>query len=520
MLFGSYEFIFIFAPIVILGYYLLNIPIVWLTAASLAFYALQDVKSLPILVSSIILNYLLCYAIVRLKTASFNLKRVSVKDNKLSSDDSNVLLSAQIKSKEKLTKFIFIAGVIFNIAFLAFFKYTIFLVENLNYLGFNISIPYIHLPVGVSFFTITQIVCLVDFYQGVTKDKRFLNYALFVSFFPHVLSGPIYWHKPMVKQFNDIRDEDVSSKLREKFIFKTRHVNWENMARGLTLFVIGLSKKVLIADAFSRYVSENFANPQILTLLDSWASVIFFTIQLYFDFSGYSDMVVGIAQMMSIKIPVNFNSPYKAHGIIDFWSRWHMSLTTTITNYIYTPMVRACKNITFTNAMIATFLSMVISGLWHGAGWTYVIFGSLHGLGLVINHVWKKKQLWMPKFLGWFFTMALVLIANVFFRAGSVSDAIDVLSAMIGLKGVIWFDDIVKICAVLGINLAGKAVHLSRYLSVMASVSLFCIFLCPNSNQITKAMKPNILWVIPLVFIFYFLLFELGAPAEFIYFQF
>ena len=348
--------------------------------------------------------------------------------------------------------------------------------------------------------------CLVDFYQGVTKNKSLLDYILFVIFFPHILAGPIYQHKNITKQFDDETNKKI---------------NWENLARGLTIFIIGLAKKVMLADWLAGHVNDVFSEKlSELTLFDSWLVIICYTMQLYFDFSGYSDMAVGISQMLNINIPINFNSPYKAYGIIDFWNRWHMSLTNAITNYIYTPMLRAFNDITFFNAMTATFLSMMISGIWHGAGWTFVIFGAIHGTGLVINHVWKKYKLWMWRPLGYFLTAFTVLIGNVFFRAESVNQAFKILRAMFGFDGVKWPEKIVNLAERFNIFIDKWEAGPGFMNIIYYAVIILFIALAPNSNQIKKNMKPNIYFAIILAFAFYLMIFELGEEAEFVYFRF
>ena len=410
-----------------------------------------------------------------------------------------------MSGRAKMSRLVFILGLLFNIGLLGFFKYVGFIVSILNQLGASLTVPNIILPPGISFFTITEMIYLVDAYQGVTKDKGLVNYALFVSFFPHILAGPILWHKPMIKQFSD----------------PERHkVNWENMAKGLTLFIIGLAKKVAIADQFSGYVGDCFSSPETLTLLNGIAAPVCYTVQIYFDFSGYSDMAVGIAMMMNIDIPVNFNSPYKAYGMIDYWNRWHMSLTQAITNYIYTPILRSFREITFGHAMFATFTAMLIAGLWHGAGWTFIIFGALHGLGLVLNHVWKKYKLWMPKPLGYLLMWLLILTANVFFRAESVSDAMSVLYAAVGGNGFV----LPRRAALLLGWLLGVTIQYKERLLFPAKITfllaLAVIFLFPDSVTLCRNFVPDKKRLALIAVLIFAVLYSFGSSAEFIYFQF
>lgn len=482
MLFNSYEFLFLFLPIAVGGYFFLGSrektsewANIWLVGLSLFFYSYWDIKYLPLLLLSIGFNYMVSGYIIRYR-----------------------------KEKQKRNaKIVFLLGIVFNAALLGFFKYTDFFLENLNYLGAHFSLLHIILPLGISFFTITQMVYLVDCYEGVAKERKLIHYALFVSFFPHLLAGPILYHRPMMKQFKDS---------------SLRHVDWDNMGRGLSLFIIGLAKKVLIADSFVAVVAKGFAHPEQLTLVDGWTIAICYMMQLYFDFSGYSDMAVGIARMMNINIPINFDAPYRAYGIINFWQRWHISLTTTITNYLYTPMVMACQKITFGKAMAATFASMFIAGIWHGAGWNYIIFGSLHGLGLVLNHTWKRYHLWMWKPLGYILTLGLVLVAFVFFRAESVMVALQVLYAMIGGNGVLLPQVVANF---MNGHFDTNLMALSEYdVPRKTLVVLLLVAFCPSSNDIIKRLQPNYKWAFALAGIFVYGIIHLSDVTEFLYFQF
>lgn len=487
MLFNSYEFLFLFLPIVLGGYFFFGgmkgksrLANVWLVLASLFFYSYWNVKYLPLLLASIGLNYLISGYILRYRKA---------------------------KMKGAAQK-AFWLGIVFNAGLLGFYKYTDFFIENLDLLGANLPLLHIILPLGISFFTITQMVFLVDCYEGVAKERNLIDYALFVSFFPHLLAGPILYHKSMMKQFADE---------------KLRWVDWENMARGFVLFVIGLAKKVIIADSFVKYVGIGYDNDtSTLTFFDAWLTALCYMTQLFFDFSGYSDMAVGLARMMNIKIPINFNSPYRAYGIIDFWSRFHMSLTTTITNYLYTPMVMNCKKITFPKAMLATFSAMFIAGIWHGAGWTFVVFGAIHGMGLVVNHVWKKFHFWMWRPLGYALTLLTVLIGDVFFRAKSIGDALNMLTAMTGANGFLWHP---KVADFLNNHLAFSLEsnpHIYSDFPKLAFMSaILLVAFVPSSNEIIKklALNRKIAWAVGIILAIIIMLIR-DKDTEFIYFQF
>ena len=487
MLFNSYEFLFLFFPIALLGYFALgrredsNAANLWLVAASLFFYSYWNVRYLPLLLASIAFNYACSGVILRYR------KRADKRTGR---------------------KGAFIFGLVMNAGLLGFYKYTDFFLENVNFIaGTHFNLLHIILPLGISFFTITQMVYLVDCYEGVAKDHNLVNYTLFVSFFPHLLAGPILYHKPMMKQFANP---------------ETKTVQWENIARGFTLFIIGLAKKVLLADTFMTYVSPGFNDPAGLTFVDAWITALSYMFQLYFDFSGYSDMAVGLARMMNIEIPVNFNSPYRAKGLIDFWQRWHMSLTTVITNYLYTPIFRSCRNLTFRNAMWATFLAMFIAGIWHGAGWTFIVFGTMHGVGLVVNHVWKHYHLPMNIFLGRAVTLLWVMVAFVFFRADSIHDAWLIMMAMCDPSQLILpTGGIVEKYFVFlkdsGVIFSGDAMFMGLKYILVGSL---CVAFLPSSNRIVERMKPTLIWAFVVAAVGFVSMIRMGSYSEFLYFQF
>uniref|UniRef100_UPI00082497B8 MBOAT family O-acyltransferase n=1 Tax=Aliarcobacter cryaerophilus TaxID=28198 RepID=UPI00082497B8 len=397
MLFNSYEFIFIFLPITFLIYfYLLSQRLIlgakiFLVIASLFFYGYWNFSYVPLILLSIFVNY------------SVGLSLVNHEKIKLSS------------------KSILIFGILFNVGLLGYFKYTDFLLENFNGIfGSNIPLPHIILPLGISFFTFTQIAFLVDAYRKEAKEYSLVNYMLFVTYFPHLLAGPILHHKEMMPQFAS------------KYNWVK---NYRNIALGLFIFSIGLFKKVVIADTFAPWATAGFDTATTLNLIEAWATSLSYTFQLYFDFSGYCDMAIGISLMFNIKLPINFNSPYKALNIQDFWRRWHMTLSRFLRDYIYIPLGgnRKGEFRTYTN-LLATFL---IGGLWHGAGWTFIIWGALHGIALAIHRFWQSLGFKMNKILAWFITFNFINITWIFFRAKEWDDAIKVLSSMFSLDNVV-----------------------------------------------------------------------------------
>ncbi|MBR1397689.1 MAG: MBOAT family protein [Selenomonadaceae bacterium] len=481
MLFNSYEFIFLFLPIVLAGYFFIGkkhdrAANVWLALASLFFYGYWNKNYLPLLIMSIAVNYTF----------------------------AGLILNARSNKNASHSKMYFILGLIFNLGLLGYYKYFNFMIENLNRLGTNFELINVILPLGISFFTITQLLYLFDCYEGVAKDHNLVNYALFVSFFPHLMAGPILYHRQMMKQFDNP---------------SLRQLDWSNMSRGLTLFIIGLMKKVLIADELSPYVGLGYSHTAELDCLTAWLVAISYMLQLYFDFSGYSDMAVGLSRIMNLEIPINFNSPYRASSMINFWQRWHISLTNAITACVYMPIVKFLKTRTLMHTITASFISLFIVGIWHGAGWTFVIFAFLNAIGITINYIWKHYKLSMPKILAHIITLTYVLLTMVFFRASSVQDAINVFKSMAGLNGIVFPQKIVTLAEHLGILIPVGDVPgtLSKTIFIIA---VLLVALCPNSNQLIKNFKPSYTWLVVIVVGFILTILSMTQPTEFLYFQF
>ena len=468
MLFNSYEFIFVFLPITFFIYFYLNHKRLteaskgFLVCSSLFFYSWWNVAYLPIILSSMVFNYVIGGSL-----------------NKTCKD----------KSKGFSKKSILIFGIIFNLSLLGYFKYTDFLIENFN-LAFSSDAELLHLalPLAISFFTFQQIAYLVDSYRQETKEYDFLNYALFVTFFPQLIAGPIVHHKEMMPQFANTRNKVK---------------NYRNIAMGLFIFSIGLFKKVVIADTFSVWATNGFDVATTLNLFEAWATSLSYTFQLYFDFSGYTDMAIGLALMFNIRLPINFNSPYKATNIQDFWRRWHMTLSRFMRDYIYIPLGGNRKGGFRTyNNLMATF---VLGGLWHGAAWTFVFWGFLHGLALMVQVFWSKLGFKLWTWVAWLITFNFVNITWVFFRAKEWDDALKVLGGMFSLDFPVNLEirELIYIC-----------------------IFLMVIFL-KNSNEIIKIkISKNIV-----LFITFFLmvlsilqltniLIQTDKVSEFLYFNF
>jgi alginate O-acetyltransferase complex protein AlgI len=394
MLFNSYSFIFLFLPVVLLGYFALGrrshlAPVVWLTLASLVFYAFGGWQFVPLLLVSIAFNYGVGY----------------------------LLIGRKLGHRARFA--VLTTGVAGDLVVLGIFKYAGFFAANLNALLSTSLVVNIVLPVGISFYTFTQIAFLVDAYRGQVARYALPHYALFVTYFPHLIAGPILHHKDMIPQFERA---------------ETKRPDPHLILCGLIIFAIGLFKKTCLADGIQPLVAQAFG-PNTPTFDQAWIGVLAYTFQLYFDFSGYSDMAIGISLMFGIFLPLNFNSPYKAVSIVDFWRRWHMTLSQFLRDYLYIPLGgnRHGRVLRYVNLMI----TMLLGGLWHGAAWTFVVWGALHGIYLCINHAWSNYGPKAPPrfapladIAGAGLTFLAVVIAWVFFRAQDMATALSVLSKM------------------------------------------------------------------------------------------
>jgi alginate O-acetyltransferase complex protein AlgI len=482
MLFNSYEYIALFLPVTLLVYFILNYRKLtlasktWIVLASLFFYGWWNPKYLPLIIGSILFNYAI----------------------------GNLL--AKRKNGFEFRKTALIVGIVGNLGLLAYFKYTNFFIANINHLSdLNISLMHIVLPLGISFFTFTQIAYLADTYSGMVTEYGLINYSLFVTFYPHLLAGPIIHHKEMMPQFDRLRNKIL---------------NYENLSLGLFLFSLGLFKKVIIADRFATWVDTGYSHPHLLNFLEAWITTLSYSLQIYFDFSGYTDMAIGSALMFNIRLPINFNSPYRALNIQDFWRRWHITLSRFLRDYIYIPLGgnRVSEPQVYSNLVI-TFL---IGGLWHGAGWTFVIWGALHGLAIVVHRWWKTFKITMPQILAWFLTFNFINFAWIFFRAKNVDDALQVIKGLLGLNGI-----------VLPPALASALGFLTRYgikfgegdwnITMISFLSIFLILsiLFKNSNQMLDNFNPSLINLGFTVLLLVTSVFTLGSvKSEFIYFNF
>lgn len=389
MLFSSTEFIFVFLPITLFVYFILTSKVgfyyakIWLLLASLVFYAYWHPANVLLIVGSMVFNFLVGKELFR-------------------------------RSNKPLLVFSLAA----NLVLLGYYKYTDFLLSNVNLaFGTDVTLLHIALPLGISFFTFQQIGFLVDNYTKGVHDFKFVDYCLFVTFFPQLIAGPIVHHAEVMPQFGEARN---------------RVLNYDNLAKGLLVFNMGLAKKLIIADNVAVIVSNGYKHAAQLGGADAWITSLAYSVQLYFDFSGYSDMAIGLGLLFNIKIPLNFNSPYRASNIQDFWRRWHMTLSRFLRDYIYIPLGGSKKGEWFTYRNL--FITFLLGGIWHGAGWTFVLWGALHGGALIIHRVFTKTGIFMPGWLGVIVTFLFVNFTWVFFKAPGWDVAMDMVAAMSGLQ--------------------------------------------------------------------------------------
>lgn len=515
MLFNSYIFIFVFLPATLAGFFLLGrfspaFAAAWLTAASLFFYGWWNPLYVGLLALSICFNYACGVLIARAGTPGAR-KRV------------------------------LIFAVTANLAVLAYYKYANFFLANINEVaGSALSFGDIVLPLGISFFTFTQIAFLADAYYGKAREFNFVHYGLFVTYFPHLIAGPVLHHAEMMPQF------------RERATYR---FSWENTAVGLTIFVIGLFKKVMLADGVGAYAKPVFdaaAAGVQLSALEAWCGALAYTFQLYFDFSGYSDMAIGLSRLFGIVLPLNFHSPYKAANIIDFWRRWHMTLSRFLRDYLYIPLGGNRKG--HVRRYMGLLATMILGGLWHGAGWTFVLWGTLHGVYLVINHGWRalRRRLghdvgqttrW-GRACGCLITFIAVVIGWVLFRSADLAAAGVMLKAMAGGNGLVLPDFWLPKWGATGAWLAEHGVRFGDTHDLVGGgvvnwiwILLLVVWLAPNTQQLLGAYRPALAlfneryqgWLawrpVPLYALLtaalaLLAIFNLHKQSEFLYFQF
>lgn len=445
MLFNSLEYLLAFLPLTVLLYFALNRHTGnaggkhWLVLASLFFYGWWSLHYLWLIGASILFNYSMAHWLTR---------RVNY---------PRILLALAIAA---------------NLALLGYYKYADFFIANVNLLtGNQHSLPGLALPLGISFFTFTQIAFLVDVYRGTAREYNLLHYCLFVTYFPHLIAGPILHHSEMMPQFSSPG---------------AQRPDWQNIQNGICLIALGLLKKVALADSLATVVNEGFSNASSLLFHQAWMTSLSYSLQLYFDFSGYTDIAIGSALLCNIRLPANFRSPYQASNIQDFWRRWHITLSRWLRDYLYIPLggnrhgALRCHA-----ALLATF---VLGGLWHGANWTFVLWGALHGTAAVLHKGWQAARLRMPLFPAWLLTFLFVNTAWVLFRADNMTDALHVLQGMAGLHGFAPADELYALLRDITepytFNPLLEAMP-GRKLSMLI-VGLLIVWICPDSLSLSR----------------------------------
>jgi alginate O-acetyltransferase complex protein AlgI len=513
VLFNSHIFIFAYLPVTLAGFFILGrqgklrAALFWLIAASLFFYGWWNPDYLPLIILSVVVNYFLGVAINKARRSQIGFRPATL-----------------------LT-----LGVVFDLGLLGYYKYANFFVHNADvFLGLHWEIATILLPLAISFFTFTQIAYLVDAYHGVTEEYDFLNYAAFVTFFPHLIAGPIVSYRRLMPQFAHP----------ETYRFQA-----ENMGLGLSLFAFGLAKKVIIADQLaplSRYVFDQLAPAGPVPLLFALVGALAYTFQLYFDFSAYSDMAIGLARMFNVQFPLNFNSPYKALDISDFWRRWHITLSHFLRDHLYIPLGGSRHG--EPRRYFSLMCTMLLGGLWHGAGWTFVIWGGLHGLYLVIHRLWERavkdaawlRQRWMDA-AGQTLTFAAVVAAWVIFRAHNISQATTVLAGLTGRHGLGLPYSLQPIVQKLGLTRFGSYASWSSIDDLPGTLTILACaagiaFFAPNNDEIFRLAekewrrgeepvlkrwwKSSTPWALASAIVFAAALLHLNNLSEFLYFRF
>ncbi|QSX05219.1 MBOAT family protein [Sedimentibacter sp. zth1] len=464
MLFSTYKFIFTFLPIVFLGYYIISnfLPNkyskIWLILASFYFYSQGSVKFFPIFVFTVFFNYFAGSVIC--------------------------------KSKGILRKIALGISLAENILLLGYFKYTNFFIENYNFFtGSSVLLKNIILPIGISFFTFQLIAYLVDCYRDKVENYSILDFLVFITFFPQLIIGPIVHHKDIVPQ--------VSDKSNKK-------LNLDNVILGIFIFSVGCAKKTFLADPLTAYASQFFANGGYGNMLDGWLSSISYTFSYYFDLSGYADMAIGLGYLFNIKLPQNFNSPYKQRNFRDYWRCWHMSLSRFLSDYVFRSVYhKGDGSKKFYFSVMVTFF---VSGFWHGSGWTFVLWGIVNGILVCAAHFMARKKWKMPFFLAWCLTFLGVILTRVMFVSPNFTTMINAFKSLVTITGV--RSGLVNF------------VYNNLYTIILLATSAFICFFTKNTSQITEKFSPRLKYAVFAGFLLALSLFHMNSVTKFLYFQF
>ena len=503
MLFNSYDYLLVFLPLAVVIYYflirrrLVLAARIFLILGSLFFYSYREPLYLLVISGSVSLNYFIGKAIARGKV------------------------------KGEKTRLLLVTGIAIDLIALGYFKYTAFFVKNLNaVMGSHFIIPKIVLPLAVSFYTFQQIAFLVDSYRGDVNVKGFLDYCQFICFFPQLIAGPIVRFNQVVPQHNSL---------------KGKVFNYKNISTGILLVAVGLFKKVILADSLAVWADIGFDKLNSLNAVTAWVTSLSYTFQVYFDFSGCIDIALGSAYFFNIKLPVNFNSPYKALNIADFWRRWHITLSYWLRDYLFLPIAYFTMNRIRTPRLFkikaevwgyttAALLTMLLAGIWHGAGWNFLFWGALHGFALIVYRAWSKTRLKLPNVFAWFLTFNFLNLTWIFFRAETFSDAYKVIRGMFSFSGSLEGELLRFLSAAQGF-LAKYGIKFyftsivpgNNFRALLLIIfSFLIVLLLKNSNHIfSRDISPvkSALWASFFIFISLVSLF-FEVSAEFLYFRF
>ncbi|MGL5972802.1 MAG: MBOAT family O-acyltransferase [Oscillospiraceae bacterium] len=491
MVFNSYIFVLFFLPITVMGYFIINkfkqyqLSKIYLILMSFWFYGYFNPSYLPIIIFSILVNYLLSKFLIK-------------SDNKIK---SNILL---------------FIGLAFNIGILIYFKYYDFFISNVNFLfKSDFNLLNLLLPLGISFFTFQQLSFVIDSYKKTVPDYNILDYSLFVTFFPQLVAGPIVLHNEIVPQFADEQKKTI---------------NYENLSKGFMAFSFGLAKKVLIADVLGAMVTYGYSDIAKLNTTNTIIVILAYTFQIYFDFSGYCDIATGVGLMFNIDIPMNFNSPYRSFTIVEFWKRWHITLTRFFTTYIYIPLGGSRKGILRKNINI--FIVFLVSGLWHGASWSFILWGALHGVFNILTRVFEKQINKANPVLNWIVTFSFINLSWVFFRAESISAAFSMFKNLVLLNFGAIKPEIFNAIQLAEFNFIRTIISLVTgehfiithfYRIILILFFAFCFFAVlqmKNTNERIKTFKPTITTSLVSVFLLIWSIISFTGVSTFLYFNF
>lgn len=513
MIFSSYEFVLLFVPVALLGYWAtarylgLRGALWWMVVASLFFYSWWNPIYLPLLLGLMTINY---------------------------------GLGSWIERASRGRRAILITGIVINLGALSYFKYTNFFLGTVDgVLGTSLNPAPIILPLAISFFTFQKIAYLVDTYRGEVRSKGFVYYAFFVTFFPQLIAGPIVHYKEMVPQ------------LLKNY---RAHPQAANIAIGLTIFVVGLFKKVVLADGIAAQANPIFhqaASGQPVEFFLAWTGGLSYSLQLYFDFSGYSDMATGLARLVGLKLPINFNSPYKSASMAELWRRWHISLMRFMREYLFIPL--GGNRVSPSRAYFNLFIVMFLCGVWHGSGWTFLVFGAFHGLVMMVHRAWTQLRdatgtnghyAWWDNGVARVLTLMTWAVGLTLFRSADLDAAGNIIGGMFGLHGANlpqhWSAMLAPLTGVFGVLHIGfeNAPIMLTAKAVLWILVLGVIALCtPNIYQLLSPhdpvllerpleptrwplWRPNLFWALAVMMMATAALLSMSAVSEFLYFQF